>query len=674
VLSPLPSAAVRLTDGPWAEWQRANREVSIPHQLRWLEHDGTVDNLRRLAPGAASAFGPRRGLWFTDSDLYKAMEGMAWELGRAGADDGFEAGSEPGSGPGSGAASLRASFDMLVDVVRRAQEPDGYVNSWIQAGFDERWAHLEQSHELYCIGHLVQAGVAAARATGDRTLLDVAVRAADCVVSAFGAGSGSAGSGSAGSGGAALPAGAASPLDGHEEIEMALVELYRETGDDRYLRLASRFVDARGYGAIPTGSASSDYFQDGTPVRLQHDAVGHAVRAVYLLCGVVDVAVETDDTTLLAAAERQWATMTARKTYVTGALGSRFEGEAFGDDHELPADRGYGETCATIGNVMLSWRLLLATGHGKYADAIERSLHNLFAASTDVTRTAWFYNNPAQRRVALPASDPSVRPNRADAPGTRPPWFECACCPPNVLRTIASLDAYVATADLGDEHGDRGGEHDGGIQLHQYMPSTIDAGSFALTVRTDYPDDGVVRVTVDRAPDAPRTLALRIPAWAGDGWSLSVNGARVDAAVDDGYVRATRVWAEGDEVVLDLPMRVRFTVAHPAADGLRGTVAVERGPIVYALESPDQEPGVDLNEVAVDVSAPIRERLSDVAGVPVRMLVAQGRRAASSWEERGYAELGTPEWADDVELHLIPYALWANRGRSTMRVHIPIAR
>jgi uncharacterized protein len=375
--------------------------------------------------------------------------------------------------------------------------------------------------------------------------------------------------------------------DGHPEIEMALVELYRETGHPPYLDLAGQFVDARGHGVLDvSGHFDSTYYQDGIPVREQATVVGHAVRALYLLSGVVDVYLETGDRSLLDSAVRQWESLTATKTYLNGAVGSRYDGEAFGDEYELPQDLVYGETCATVASVMLAWRLLLATGQSRFADAIERALHNLFAASTSVGRNAFFYNNPAHRRVARPAAPTDTRPQRAEAPGTRPVWFECACCPPNIMRTIASLGAYVASTT------------DGGVQVYQYLPAVIDTGSVRLTMRTEYPLDGTVTITASGG--GTWTLSLRIPAWCRNA-GVTVNGSAVPMA--SGYVDIARDWHDGDVVVLTLPMPPRLTVFHPSADALRGTVAIERGPLVYCLESVDQPSWVDLNRVELRLDA-----------------------------------------------------------------------
>lgn len=629
-LAPLAISQVEITGGFWGRWQDRNRSVTTPHTLKWLERDGALDNLRRLfAPDGASA---RRGMLFSDSDLYKALEGIAWDLGR-----------EP-------SPELESIIGDAVHVLEQAQLDDGYLNSWVQGGKAERYADLPHGHEMYCAGHLIQAGVAHARTTGRAELLAVARRLADNLVREFGDRR-------------------RVDVDGHPEIETALVELYRHTGERSYLDLAQQFIDVRGHGVIGKGDFGSAYFQDEVPVREQDTVVGHSVRALYLVAGFVDVYLETGETALLEAAERQWSSMVAEKTYITGAVGSRFEGEAFGDPFELPPDLIYGETCAGIASVMATWRLLLATGEGKYADLIERTLHNLFAASTSVAGDAFFYVNPVQRRQPWAAAPEDGKPLRSDAPGTRPAWFDCACCPPNIMRTVASLSTYLATVDPA------------GLQLHLYAPAVMTApmaqGTVRLTVETEYPNDGVVTVRVEESPEQPWTLSLRIPVWS-RGATLEVAGQGHDATPDtQGYVRVERTWAPGDVVRLELPMPVRLTVAHPAVDAVRGSVAIERGPVTYCLESPDQPDGVELDHVELVAGGALRVVPRDDLLGGTLAIEADGLvRDDSGWVgHAGWATLGEepPAPARKVTLTAVPYYLWANRGPSAMRVWVPLA-
>jgi DUF1680 family protein len=619
-VQPLGLDQVDLTGGFWAKWQWDNREMTTPHALGWLERDGSVANLRELS-------GAHQGMWFSDSDVYKVLEALAWDLGR-----------EP-------SGMLSGVVRSLTEVLVAAQQEDGYLNSYVQAGHETRWENLAMSHELYCIGHLIQAGVAHQRGTGSEELLGVARRAADCVVRDFGQSR-------------------RKDTDGHPVIEMALVELYRQTGDASYLELAGQLIDVRGHRMLdPKGHFDSTYYQDAVPVRDQSTVVGHAVRALYLLSGVVDVYTETGERALLDSALRQWESLLATKMYLNGAVGSRFEGEAFGDSYELPPDLVYGETCATIASMMLSWRLLLATGESRFADHLERALYNLFAGSTSVERNAFFYNNPAQRRVARPAAPTGTRPDRAEAPGTRPHWFQCACCPPNVMRTIAALGGYLAT------------HASGGIQIHQYIPAIVRAPAGTVTMTTDYPLDSTIQLVVTGTDGSPWTLSLRLPGWCTDA-TVTVNGTEESATPGPrGYLEITRPWHSWDVVELTLPMPPRLTVSHPSVDALRGTVAIERGPLVYCLESPDQ-PDLDLNHVELLADEPLTEDGQDLLGSPVVLIHATGlARDDSAWSGSGWATFGTQPHSPGrrVRLTAIPYHLWANRGPSVMRVFIPIS-
>lgn len=626
-LRPVGIDRARITGGFWQAWQRDNRSVTAPHAMRWLEKDGVIDNFRRILDPSVA---PERLGWvFADSDLYKVLEGIAWDLDR---------------GP---APELERFVEESIDLLERVQAPDGYLNTVVQAGIAERFANLTRGHELYCAGHLIQAGIALARTTGNERLVGVGRRFADYLVAEFGDGR-------------------RGDTDGHPEIETALVELSRYTGESAYLRLAQQFIDVRGHGVIGPGLFGPAYFQDTVPVREQTAVVGHAVRALYLISGVIDVYLETGEAALLDAALAQWGSMVAQKLYLTGAVGSRFEGEAFGDPHEVPPDLVYGETCAAIANVMFSWRLLLATGDGRYAELMERILYNAFSASTSLSRNGFFYVNPLHRRSVKPAAPVGGKPLRTDAPGTRAEWFDVACCPPNIMRTIASLGGYLSTTS------------DRGVQLHLYTQSSIDVtvgdGLVRLSVETDYPDSGTIAVTVDEAPGGEWMLDLRIPSWCTD-FSLSVNGAPLAAVRNAlGYLVIERAWAAGDVVVLTLELSVRLTVPHPSADAIRGTVAIERGPVVFCLESVGPD-GIDLDALDLVTTAPlVAKRDESLLGGTV-VVRATGRLR----EQRGWAESGWKSLTDrpasastNVGVTAIPYRLWANRGPSTMRVWVPL--
>jgi DUF1680 family protein len=413
-------------------------------------------------------------------------------------------------------------------------------------------------------------------------------------------------------------------------------------------------IDRRGRGTLGEGRFGRAYYQDDVPVRDAKVMRGHAVRALYLLSGALDVAVETEDTELLSGVERQYRASLARRTYLTGGMGSRHQDESFGEDFELPPDRAYAETCAGVASVMLAWRLLLATGDPSYGDQIERALYNVVAASPSLAGTAFFYTNPLQRRASTVAV-PSDRASHDAATAMRVPWFEVPCCPPNVARLIASLGGYLATTDAD------------GVQLHQYMSGTIRADDVTLSVRTRYPWDGRISVSIQDTPTTPWTLTLRVPAWA-QGATVSVDGTTRAAAPGSAQIR--RAWAPGDTVRLDLPMFPRWSAPDPRIDAIRGCAACERGPIVYCAESVVAPDALDLQSIVVEPGTARECAIEGVAGVPgvavrVRELIVD---SSAGWPYDGpRSERGLRR-----TLTLIPYHAWANRGPATMRVWLPL--
>ena len=617
-LRPVPLGAVTITGGLWAERRQRNGEVAVPFGLQRLESAGNFDNLR-IAAGSKT--GPARGPVFMDSDVYKWLEAAAWEYAR------------------NASPELLAAQREVTGIVAAAQQPDGYLNSVVQLREGgERYRDLPWSHEHYCAGHLFQAAVAQVRCTGERALLDVAVRLADHLVSTFGADR-------------------RHDVDGHPEVEMALVELYRETGNRDYLTLAQYFVDARGHGLIEGYGHEPTYFSDRLPVRAQTTVEGHAVRAVYLAAGAADVAVELGDGELLQALQRQFAAMDATKTYITGGLGARWDKEAFGDAYELPPDRAYAETCAAIGGVQWAWRMLLATGDAAYADAIERKLFNGFLAGVSLTGTDFFYVNPLQLRRDAHAD------NSFSAAHGRRPWFSTACCPPNIMRTLASLPGYLATTDAE------------GLQLHQYLPSTVTAdvgaGEVQVSVETDYPWDGLVRLRIHRTPSAEWALSMRVPGWAA-GAKLRVGGEERSVATGS-YLTVRRPWRVDDTVELSLPMTVRFVAADERIDAVRGCVAIERGPLVFAVEQIDQADGVIVDDLCVDPAAPTTAEHRPELLTGVTVVTARGRaghHVPREWPYRRVEE-AVPAAGESVSINAIPYFAWANRGTAAMRVWLP---
>ena len=500
LLRPLPLGAMRVEGGFWAPRLERLRSVTLPQQHRQLEQSGRVDNFRR-ASGRRQV--PFRGTYYDDSDVYKWMEAASYALATA---------------PDR---ELRALLDGIIDEVAAAQRPDGYLSTYHTFEREgERYSDLENKHELYCAGHLIQAGVAHHRATGERSLLDVAVRAADHVCETFGP------RGRAGAG-------------GHEEIELALVELYRQTGDRTYLDRAGFFLDQR--GAIPPLIGGRPYHQDHLPVREQREAMGHAVRLTYLACAMTDVAMETGDEGLSAASHALWESAFGRKAYITGALGSRYEGEAFGEDYELPNASSYAETCASIGGVMWNWRLLAMTGEARFAGWFETALYNGVLSGISLEGDAYFYANPLADRPAPSGefAEPSIEQQRGSGQHRRQPWFACACCPPNIARLLASLPGYAY-----------GMSDDGALWVHLYLDGWVraplpDGSEIAFGVETDYPWEGAVKLTINDAPDRPVALRLRVPGWA-RGASLSVNAQPVAGAVAAGeYATVERGLASG---------------------------------------------------------------------------------------------------------------------------------
>jgi DUF1680 family protein len=619
-LQPIVDGAVEIDGGFFGARRRVNREVTIPYGMKMLEESGTLENFRIAAGTSRAAY---RTPQFRDSDLYKVLEAIAWERAH---------------GPDSAQESF---FDSSVDMIGRAQQPDGYVNTYVQVVLEgRRFGDPAMGHELYCAGHMIQAAVAdtRTRAGGGGDFADIATRFAALLVDV-------------------MPGEQRQFVPGHPEIETALVELYRTNGDAQLVGLAADLIGRRGRGTLSWRNFGPSYFQDDVPFDDAMTVRGHAVRALYLLAGATDLYTETCREQLRAPILAQWGDMVSAKTYLTGGVGSRHEGESFGDRYELPPDRAYCETCASIASIMWNWRMLLVTGDAAHADLIERTLYNGFLAGLGLDGTSFFYVNPLHAREPL----------------ARQTWYECACCPPNVMRLLASLEHYVATRT------------EDGVQLHQYLGGAVRAGEGAealeLALSTAYPYEGAVAIRVGAAPASGREIALRIPAWAADA-SCAVNGRSVDVEPDEkGYLRLRKEWSPGDEVVLELPLRPRAVAAAEEVDAARGCVAFERGPLAYCLEGIDLPPGVELRAVSVDATTRPREETGfDICGDPVVALRLDGRVRARpprpGWPYFEPGQEGSDAGADTAadgpaELRATPYYAWGNRGATTMRVWIP---
>lgn len=620
-LRPVPIDAVTLQDAFWAPRLRINREVTLPSQYRLLLETGRIDNLLRAAGKWDGDF---QGRVFNDSDVYKWLEAASWALASS---------SEPHP-------ALRQEIDDAIAAIEAAQQPDGYLNSYFsldRAG--ERWTDFDL-HEMYCAGHLFQAAVAHHRATGSRRLLDVASRFADHIDASFGP----------------VEAGKRIGTDGHPEVEMSLVELARETGERRYLELAQFLVDVRGHGLL--GSAfnrfGSEYHQDHQPFRELEEVVGHAVRAVYLNAGVADIYAETGEQALWDALRRLWQSMTERKMYVSGGVGSRYEGESFGEDYELPNALAYTETCAAIGSAMWTWRMLQVSAEARHADLLEHTLYNAVLPGVSLDGQRYFYQNPL-------ADEGAHR---------RQEWFGTACCPPNVARTLAALPGYVY------------GVANAAIWVHLYAASTArvalpDGRVVTLRQETFYPWDGEVEICVDGAGEF--ALRVRIPAWCEAGASLTMNDEAVaDPLAPGSYAEVRRCWRPGDRLQLTLPMPVRRVECHPRVEENAGRVALLRGPLLYCVEQADH-PGIDLHNIVLPDGATLKKqsRPNVLGGVVTISGAARLAPPDDGWTAKLYRTATREQTASTFEpatITAIPYHRWANREEGPMRVWIRLER
>ena len=619
-LHSLPLGAVTLDPGFWMERQRVNRAISIPQGYEKLENAGNFNNFR-LAMGAGQ--GQFSGPVFMDSDVYKWLEAAALDLANHPDPD------------------LGRKVNEIIALIVAAQLPDGYLNTHYQVlKPDQRWTDLDHDHEMYCAGHLIQAAVAHYRVTGQTSLLDVAARFADHIDQVFGPGK-------------------REGYCGHPEIEMALVELYRATGQARYLALAETLIDRRGRRQMQGYNQwGPEYHQDHLPVREAGQVVGHAVRQLYLNAGVTDLFMETGETALLDAQQRQWRDMVGRKSFITGGEGSRHSGEAFGEAYELPSQTCYCETCAAIASMMWNWRLLQATGDVRYADQFERALYNGFLSGISLDGTRYFYVNPLQSPGGI----------------ERQLWFGCACCPPNVMRQIASVQDFAATWN------------ERGLQLHQYFPGQIraerpDGSRLSLNVQTRYPWNGRVEIGVEECL-GEWDLELRLPGWlrgapyrGSRGATLQVNGQPADLIDLNGTYARIPACSAGTQITLEFSMAPYFLQPNPRVDMLRGSLAIQRGPLVYCLEQADQPEGLNLLDVAASPQQVLQDTWRGDLLDGVFTVQAQGiSRSPQTGQDDLYLPAGTFQLTQrSLTLTAVPYFAWANRGPGQMRVWIPMA-
>lgn len=597
---------VHIKDGFWGARLQVNREVTLDYQYERMEETGRIDNFRRAS---AKKKGKFTGSFFNDSDVYKWLEAASYSLG-----------THPDK-------KLGHKVDRLIEEISGAQENDGYLNTYFILQKEKRFTNLRDKHELYCAGHLFEAAVAHHKATGKTSLLNIAIRFADLICQTFGPGK-------------------RKGTPGHEEIELALMKLYCLTGKKSYFTAAKFFIDKRGKGF----AGEDEYHQDHLPLTEQKEIVGHAVRAVYLMSGAADVYRETKDKILMDSLERLWKNMTEKKMYVTGSVGSCYQGEAFGKDYQLPNDKAYAETCAAIGSIFWNHRMLQLTGQAKYADVMERILYNGFLSGVSLDGEKYFYQNPLQ-------SDGTYR---------RRGWFGCACCPPNIARLLSSLGGYFYSIS---------GQ---GLWVHLYGESKVTAilnknRKIILSQSTNYPWSGDVNIRISPNTETSFTLFLRIPGWCKKAEVL-VNSKHLEESVRPGsYLPITRTWKKGDEVRLNLSMSVDFLQMHPHSSN-NSRLAISRGPLVYCIEAVDH-PGVDVFDVLLSADTNLSFHFR--SDLPGGIGVLQGQallRDKSDWKGKLYRVYREKQRTKSGSLQItaIPYFAWANRKPGKMLVWIPM--
>ena len=587
LITPVPFSKVKIEDGFWSPRLQAHKDVTLAVCIDQIENQtGRIRNFENAALGK----GEHSGIFFDDSDVYKALEGMACSLQN-----------HPD-------LVLEAKCDEWIDKFAEAQQPDGYINTFYTlTGLENRWKDMDR-HEMYCAGHMIEAGIAYFQVTGKRKLLDVCIRMADHMMTVFGPGK-------------------RDWIPGHEEIELALVKLFQVTGEKKYLDFADWLLSERGHGYGSYGDERvwpTRYYQDEVPVREMTDISGHAVRSMYLFCGMADVASYTGDQGYRDALDRVWDDVVLRNMYITGGIGQSSHNEGFTNDYSLPNLTAYCETCASVGMVLWNWRMGQFTGDGKYADVLERALYNGALAGISLSGDRFFYVNPLESR----------------GDHHRQAWYGCACCPSQICRFLPSIGNYVY------------GVSDKALWVNLYMGSQADIklGKKQVTLKqeTDYPWNGDVRLTLGLKGKLHTQLRLRIPAWC-ESYTLSVNGGPVAFAVEKGYAILERTWKDGDQVTLKLEMPVQMVAADPRVKEDEGLRAIQRGPVVYCLEEADNAEGFDslflTENTRFETSA-----LPDKLG--------------------GIMEISAVNGAG--HLTYIPYYAWDNRAPGKMKVWIPL--
>lgn len=587
--------------------------VTLPSMYEMLEKTGRIDNLRFASGKKKGTF---QGFRFNDTDVHKWAEAVSYLF--ATRKD----------------AKLEKALDTSIEEIRDAQDDDGYVDSYYPKDKrNERWTELGWSHEMYCAGHLIQAAVAHKRITGNDSLFKIAKKFADHIDSLFGPNK-------------------KPELDGHPEVEMALVELYRETDDLKYLKLADYFVRARGRGYASSSKypgITPEYFVDHKPFVELEELVGHAVRMLYLCCGAADVYLETGAKDLWQALERLWNDLVQKKMHITGGCGSRSEWEAFGKEYELPNKRAYTETCAAIASFMWNYRMFLATGDGKYVDTMEQVLYNGLLSGISLDGRHYFYDNPLE----------------SDGTHRRKEWFECACCPPNIARLITSLPGYMYSVSKD--------ESKIFVNFYERNKANISTrfGDIKMIMETDYPWSEEVNIHFDKCEITKEiSICLRIPGWAED-FSIKLNGETINAKPKNGFIELKKTWEKGDSIDLFFSMPVEMIRSHPFVEENRGRAAVKRGPVVYCAEGVDNNfevRALRLNHEKPDLHAEY-ENITNLG----KITSISGKGFAcdmDDWKGKLYVPMRNLKVDKPVEFKLIPYCLWANRDPKPMVVWI----
>ena len=576
---------VKINDNFWSPRLSKHVSATLPVCIDQIENQtGRIRNFENAAKGE----GEHSGIFFDDSDVYKALEGMAYSL------------------INNPDPELEKKADEWIDKFAAAQQPDGYINTFYTlTGLDKRWTNMDK-HEMYCAGHMIEAGVAYYQATGKRKLLDVCIRMTDHMMSQFGPGK-------------------RHWVPGHEEIELALVKLYQTTQEQKYLDFAYWLLEERGHGHGTMGDEGKwdpVYYQDIVPVRRLTDISGHAVRCMYLYCGMADVAALKNDTGYIAAIDRLWDDVVHRNMYITGGIGSSRDNEGFTEDYDLPNLDAYCETCASVGMVLWNQRMNQLTGDSKYIDILERSLYNGALAGISLGGDRFFYVNPLESK----------------GDHHRQEWYGCACCPSQLSRFLPSIGNYIYASS------------DDALWVNLYIGNTgqirIGETDILLTQETDYPWDGSVKLTISTSQPLEKEIRLRIPNWCKT-YDLSINGKRINVSEKKGYA-VIKDWKSQDVIALDMDMPVEIVAADPHVKENFGKRAIQRGPLVYCMEEIDNPEYFD--QIQLSPSTTFQTAfVSDILN-GIKTIKTNGRAQSATF---------------------IPYYAWDNRKAGKMRVWIP---